>query len=196
MATPFVPVPVPMGNSSAGSITTRSQRSSSLGSNSTSSNSSKEPHEDLRGRKKLSAPDHLSCTSSVCSSPLVRTKFDSSVEYSSRPVEHEHIPNSGDLEERPSTPTILGYEVMEERAKFTVSFIHLQCYVYRLQKPSVGCSLPKVEKTHIQTHTFYNTSEVTHPLSLSSSSPESYSSKSVLTSSDGSGLSQCLQPIW
>lgn len=120
MATPFVPMPVPIGNSSTSSITTRSQRSSSLGSSSTSSNSSKEPHEDPRGRKKLSAPDQMSCTSSVCGSPLIRTKFDSSVEYSSRPVEHEHIPNSVDLEERPSTPTILGYEVMEERAKFTV----------------------------------------------------------------------------
>ncbi|XP_072267097.1 sorting nexin-16 isoform X2 [Pyxicephalus adspersus] len=122
MATPFVPVPVPIGNSATGSITTRSQRSSSLGSSSTSSNSSKEPHEDAnpRGRKKLSAPDQVSCNSSVCSSPFIRTKFDSSVEYSSRPVEHEHIANSVDLEERPSTPTILGYEVMEERAKFTV----------------------------------------------------------------------------
>ncbi|XP_018423494.1 PREDICTED: sorting nexin-16 [Nanorana parkeri] len=122
MATPFVPVPLPIGNSSAGSIPTRSQRSSSLGSCSTGSNSSKEPHEDAnaRGRKKLSAPDQVSCTSSLCSSPLIRTKFDSSVEYSSRPVEHEHVPNSVDLEERPSTPTILGYEVMEERAKFTV----------------------------------------------------------------------------
>ncbi|XP_068093669.1 sorting nexin-16 isoform X2 [Hyperolius riggenbachi] len=123
MATPFVPVPMPIGNSSAGNMTTRSQRSSSLGSSSTSSNSSKEPQEDAnsRGRKKLSAPDQLSCTSSsVCSSPLVRTKFDSSVEYNTRPATHEHTPASVDLEERPSTPTILGYEVMEERAKFTV----------------------------------------------------------------------------
>ncbi|KAM5157391.1 sorting nexin-16 isoform 2-T2 [Mantella aurantiaca] len=122
MATPFLPVPMPIGNSSASSITTRSQRSSSLGSSSTSSNSSKEPHEDgnRRARKKLSAPEPVSCNSSICSSPLVRTKFDSSVEYNSRPVEHEHTENSMDLEERPSTPTVLGYEVMEERAKFTV----------------------------------------------------------------------------
>lgn len=125
MATPFVPVPLPIGNSSGSSITTRSQRSSSLGSSSTSSNSSKEPHEDgnRRARKKLSAPEPVSCTSSVCSSPLIRTKFDSSVEYNSRPVEHDHTANSVDLEERPSTPTVLGYEVMEERAKFTVRFI-------------------------------------------------------------------------
>ncbi|KAM4026546.1 sorting nexin-16 isoform 1-T1 [Anomaloglossus baeobatrachus] len=120
MATPYVPVPI--GNPSSGNITSRSQRSSSLGSTSTSSTSSKEPPEDGNpgSRKKLSAPDQLSCTSSVCSSPLVRTKFDSSVEYSSRPLPQEHVPNSSELEDRPSTPTILGYEVMEERAKFTV----------------------------------------------------------------------------
>ncbi|XP_056378212.1 sorting nexin-16 isoform X2 [Hyla sarda] len=120
MATPYVPVPI--GNPSSSNVPTRSQRSSSLGSSSTSSTSSKEPPEDgaPRSRKKLSAPDQLSCTSSVGSSPLVRTKFDSSVEYNSRPVPHEHVPDSTELEERPSTPTILGYEVMEERAKFTV----------------------------------------------------------------------------
>lgn len=120
MATPYVPVPI--GNPSSGSITARSQRSSSLGSSSASSTSSKEPAEDghPRSRKKLSAPDQLSCTSSVCSSPLVRTKFDSSVEYSSRAGPHEYVPDSAEPEERPSTPTILGYEVMEERAKFTV----------------------------------------------------------------------------
>ncbi|XP_063780074.1 sorting nexin-16 isoform X2 [Pseudophryne corroboree] len=120
MATPYVPVPI--GNTSAGSVTNRSQRSSSLGSSSTSSNSSKDPHEDAnpRIRKKLSAPDQVSCMSSVCSSPLIRTKFDSSVEYTTQPGAHRHVDDSAELEERPSTPTILGYEVMEERAKFTV----------------------------------------------------------------------------
>ncbi|KAM9307798.1 sorting nexin-16 [Gastrophryne carolinensis] len=122
MSTPFVPVPVPIGNSSSGSVTTRSQRSSSLGSCSSTSSSSKEPHEDAkhRERKKLSVPDSVSCASSICSSPLVRTKFDSSVEYNTRQIAHEHVPDSEELEERPSTPTILGYEVMEERAKFTI----------------------------------------------------------------------------
>ncbi|XP_075069826.1 sorting nexin-16 isoform X2 [Mixophyes fleayi] len=120
MATPYVPVPI--GSCSAASVTARIQRSSSLGSSSTSSNSSKDPHDDAnpRSRKKLSAPDQVSCASSVCSSPLVRTKFDSSVEYSTHSGAHGHVPNSAELEERPSTPTILGYEVMEERAKFTV----------------------------------------------------------------------------
>ncbi|KAI4566011.1 hypothetical protein MJT46_009386 [Ovis ammon polii x Ovis aries] len=57
-------------------------------------------------------------------SPLIRTKFtgaDSSIEYSARPRENEEqSPETVTLEDRPSTPIILGYEVMEERAKFTV----------------------------------------------------------------------------
>ncbi|KAM4705633.1 sorting nexin-16 [Rhinophrynus dorsalis] len=120
MATPFVPVPIPTGNLSSGSVTSRMQRSSSIGSTSTSSNSSKEHPEDSKARhyKKLSVPDQLSCSSSVYTSPLIRTKFDSSVEYCTRPTVDEHVSDS--VEERPSTPTILGYEVMEERAKFTV----------------------------------------------------------------------------
>ncbi|GAB5584069.1 sorting nexin-16 isoform X1 [Prionailurus iriomotensis] len=65
----------------------------------------------------------MDSTSSVCSSPLIRTKFtgaDSSIEYSTRPREsEEQNPETVCLEDRPSTPTILGYEVMEERAKFT-----------------------------------------------------------------------------
>lgn len=66
----------------------------------------------------------MESTSSVCSSPLIRTKFtgaDSSIEYSARPRENEEqSPETVTLEDRPSTPIILGYEVMEERAKFTV----------------------------------------------------------------------------
>ncbi|KAG8441887.1 hypothetical protein GDO86_010897 [Hymenochirus boettgeri] len=119
MAASFVPVPIPISSSTSGNMITRTQRSSSLGSTS-SSNSSKEPPDDsnTRSYKKMSVPDRLSCTSSVCSSPLIRTKFDSSVEYSRRPS--TDVPVSESVEERPSTPTILGYEVMEERAKFTV----------------------------------------------------------------------------
>ncbi|XP_053565207.1 LOW QUALITY PROTEIN: sorting nexin-16-like [Bombina bombina] len=119
MATPFVPVPLPIGSSSA-NMASRSQRSSSLGSTSTSSNSSPEDSNPVR-YKKMSVPDHVSCTSSVCSSPIIRTKFDSSVEYCTQPVaKHGHIPEPVEVEERPSTPSILGYEVMEERAKFRV----------------------------------------------------------------------------
>ncbi|XP_041422464.1 sorting nexin-16 isoform X2 [Xenopus laevis] len=120
MAAPFVPIPVPISNSASGNMTIKSQRSSSLGSTSTSSNSSKEPPDEPNPGtyKKLSVPDRISCSSSVCTSPLVRTKFDSSVEYCTQPNSDESASES--LEERPSTPTILGYEVMEERAKFTL----------------------------------------------------------------------------
>ncbi|XP_036597198.1 sorting nexin-16 [Trichosurus vulpecula] len=126
MATPYVPVPIPVGNSSSNFTTNRSQRSSSFGSISTSSNSSKGQPEDsnVDSYKKTAMPDQMDNSSSICSSPLIRTKFtgiESSIEYSTRPVENEEqSTESMSWEERPSTPTILGYEVMEERAKFTV----------------------------------------------------------------------------
>ncbi|XP_071660083.1 sorting nexin-16 isoform X2 [Patagioenas fasciata] len=125
MATPYVPVPIPIGSSSP-SFTNRNQRSSSFGSISTSSSSSKGQLEDsaIGSFKKMSVPDQTGSTSSACSSPLVRTKFigmDTSIEYSTQPVEEiEQNSDSRTWEDRPSTPTILGYEVMEERAKFTV----------------------------------------------------------------------------
>ncbi|XP_045310696.1 sorting nexin-16 isoform X2 [Leopardus geoffroyi] len=97
MATPYVPVPMPIGNSASTFTTNRNQRSSSFGSISTSSNSSKGQLEDSN------------------------MGADSSIEYSTRPKEsEEQNPETVCLEDRPSTPTILGYEVMEERAKFTV----------------------------------------------------------------------------
>ncbi|XP_069477381.1 sorting nexin-16 isoform X2 [Ambystoma mexicanum] len=125
MATPFVPVPIPIAQSSSGSVATRSQRSSSLGSIS-SSNSSKDQLEDssMGSYKKTSVPDQMSCSSSLCNSPLIRTKYpggESSIEYHCRNMGHpSEVPESSVCDERPSTPTILGYEVMEERAKFTV----------------------------------------------------------------------------
>lgn len=127
MATPYVPVPMPLGNSASSFATTRNQRSSSFGSISTSSNSSKGQLEDsnMGNFKQTSVSDQMESTSSVCSSPLIRTKFtgaDSSIEYSARPREsEEQSPETVTWEDRPSTPIILGYEVMEERAKFTVS---------------------------------------------------------------------------
>ncbi|XP_044101320.1 sorting nexin-16 isoform X1 [Neovison vison] len=126
MATPYVPVPMPIGNSASSFTANRNQRSSSFGSISTSSNSSKGQLEDsnMGNFKQTSVPDQMDSTSSVCSSPLIRTKFtgaDSSIEYSARPREsEEQNPETVYVEDRPSTPTILGYEVMEERAKFTV----------------------------------------------------------------------------
>uniref|UniRef100_A0A8C0UIK7 Sorting nexin 16 n=1 Tax=Cyanistes caeruleus TaxID=156563 RepID=A0A8C0UIK7_CYACU len=125
MATPYVPVPIPIGSSSS-SFTNRNQRSSSFGSISTSSSSSKGQLEDstVDSFKKMSVPDQTGSTSSACSSPLVRTKFtglDTSIEYCTQPVEEiEQNEDSRSWEDRPSTPTILGYEVMEERAKFTL----------------------------------------------------------------------------
>lgn len=126
MTTPYVPVPIPIGNSS-NLTTNRNQRRSSFGSISTSLNSSRGQLEDSTSGsfKKMSVPDQIGSTSSVNSSPLVRTKFtgtDTSIEYCTRPMEDvEQNADSGSWEDRPSTPTILGYEVMEERAKFTVS---------------------------------------------------------------------------
>lgn len=115
---------MPIGNSASSFTTNRNQRSSSFGSVSTSSNSSKGQLEDSNF-KQTNVQDRMDSTSSVCGSPLIRTKFtgaDSSIEYSTRPrdTEDQH-PDTVNWEERPSTPTILGYEVMEERAKFTVS---------------------------------------------------------------------------
>uniref|UniRef100_A0A8C6CGT5 PX domain-containing protein n=1 Tax=Moschus moschiferus TaxID=68415 RepID=A0A8C6CGT5_MOSMO len=126
MAAPYVPVPMPLGNSASSFATNRNQRSSSFGSISTSSNSSKGQLEDsnMGNFKQTSVSDQMESTSSVCSSPLIRTKFtgaDSSIEYSARPREsEEQSPETVHLEDRPSTPIILGYEVMEERAKFTL----------------------------------------------------------------------------
>ncbi|XP_053415393.1 sorting nexin-16 isoform X2 [Nycticebus coucang] len=97
MATPYVPVPMPIGNSASSYTTNRNQRSSSFGSISTTSDSSKGQLEDSN------------------------MGADSSIEYSTRPREtEEQNPERMNWEDRPSTPTILGYEVMEERAKFTV----------------------------------------------------------------------------
>lgn len=127
MATPYVPVPMPIGHSASSFTANRNQRSPSFGSISTSSNSSKGLAEDsgVGHLKQTSGPDQVESTSCDCSSPVVRTKFtgtESFIEYSAAPRESgEQNADTGGLEDRPSTPTILGYEVMEERAKFTVS---------------------------------------------------------------------------
>uniref|UniRef100_UPI00398E654E sorting nexin-16 n=1 Tax=Pristiophorus japonicus TaxID=55135 RepID=UPI00398E654E len=128
MTTSFVPVPIPVGNSSTGTAASRSRRSSSLhslDSVSTSSNSSKGQVGDLHsgGFRKTVTSEHLASTNLTHNSPLLRTKLNgenSSIQYSSRPVESDRETESTSWEERPATPTMLGYEVMEERAKFTV----------------------------------------------------------------------------
>ena len=141
MATPYVPVPMPIGNSSSSFTTNRNQRSSSFGSISTNSNSSKGQLEDsnIGNLKQAIVPDQMD------SSPLIRTKFtnaNSSIEYSTRPREsEEQNSETVNLEDRPSTPTILGYEVMEERAKFTVS-IDFCCAPLESERLTQLCSTP------------------------------------------------------
>lgn len=126
MTTPYVPVPIPIGNSTSFTIN-RNQRRSSLGSISACSDSPKgQLKESAKSNfKKMSVPDEIGTTSCPCNSPLVRTKMlgiNTSMEYYIQPLETtEQNTNLENWEDRPATPTILGYEVMEERAKFTVS---------------------------------------------------------------------------
>ncbi|XP_030625643.1 sorting nexin-16 [Chanos chanos] len=129
MATPFVPVPVPMDRGVLGTgKPRRTQRASSLGSVSSSSESSstKGAGDDTgqlkRGTGILSSEQGSFTPPLQCQSPVTRARMngmDPSVEYSNCP-RPESPPDNSDWEERPITPTVLGYEVMEERAKFTV----------------------------------------------------------------------------
>ncbi|KAJ8279950.1 hypothetical protein COCON_G00070160 [Conger conger] len=131
MATPFVPVAVPVGRGSR----TRAQRTSSLGSASNSSGPGAEEGVAPGGREGV-----------ACQSPVTRARLygaDCSMVYSSCPRYqgdddgggsddgghgnrdgHGNNDGSGSpgcgWDDRPLTPTVLGYEVMEERAKFTV----------------------------------------------------------------------------
>lgn len=94
MAAPFVPVPLPIAR--ADSKCRRPQRASSAGSD---------------------------CFTPPCPSPVTRARLngsDRSVEYCSSPRPETPESPLQSCEERPITPTVLGYEVMEERAKFTV----------------------------------------------------------------------------
>lgn len=108
MATPFVPVPahVPADRPlREDGKPRRPQRASSACSESSS------------GRRRAAA--------APCQSPITRARLNAterSVEYSCYPHSDSPPDTAGpDWEERPLTPTVLGYEVMEERAKFTVS---------------------------------------------------------------------------
>lgn len=137
MASPFVPVPVPMGKALSGgsSKVRRPQRASSLGSVSSSPSSSPSTRaaaEDHGGgcgpflrqsrsmgrgsRSRTPPPLHSSVTRA-----WVNGVLEPSMEYSSCPRSVSEPVRSRHQEERPITPTLLGYEVMEERAKFTVA---------------------------------------------------------------------------
>ncbi|XP_047424481.1 sorting nexin-16 isoform X2 [Mugil cephalus] len=137
MASPFVPVPVPLDRalSGGGNKLRRPQRASSLGSVSSSSDA---PVARATGgdhgrgcggsgsRRQSSSTDRAgrSRTPPPLQSPVTRARMngtlESSVEYSSCPRSVSDPSGSQQIEERPITPTVLGYEVMEERAKFTV----------------------------------------------------------------------------
>ncbi|XP_035271826.1 sorting nexin-16 isoform X1 [Anguilla anguilla] len=136
MATPFVPVAVPVGRSlPGGGGGPRADRTPSLGSisNSSGSSSSKGPGDEGAGPR---GGEGVACRTPPhqCQSPMTRARLngaDCSMEYSSCPRylgdgggdgghgNDEDLPGC-DWEGRPLTPTVLGYEVMEERAKFTV----------------------------------------------------------------------------
>ncbi|XP_051910714.1 sorting nexin-16 [Hippocampus zosterae] len=136
MASPFVPVPVPLDrvSSSSGSHKLRRPpRASSLGSVSSSS----EPSSSVVGEREKrcgSSQRQSRCTDrstrsqmpTPLRSPVTLSRENRTLEPSkvysscprsiSAPLESQH----GGGEERPITPTVLGYEVMEERSKFTV----------------------------------------------------------------------------
>ncbi|XP_047206140.1 sorting nexin-16 isoform X4 [Girardinichthys multiradiatus] len=139
MASPFVPVPVPMDRSlsGGGGKLRRPQRAASLGSVSTSSESSSpitRSAGDERGRigegsgsrrqSRCMDRANRSLTPPPLQTPLTRARvngmLDTSVQYSACPRSVSDPAGSKQAEDRPITPTVLGYEVMEERAKFTV----------------------------------------------------------------------------
>ncbi|KAE8280068.1 Sorting nexin-16 [Larimichthys crocea] len=135
MASPFVPVPVPMDRALSGgsSKLRRPQRASSLGSVSSSSSCSSiirvagDDHgRGLGSQRQSRGIDRVSRsrTPPPGQSPVTRARvngtLEPSVEYSSCPRSISDPVGSQQGEERPITPTVLGYEVMEERAKFTV----------------------------------------------------------------------------
>ncbi|KAL1006722.1 hypothetical protein UPYG_G00075930 [Umbra pygmaea] len=144
MATPFVPVPVPITErpipGANGKPRRGPQRTSSL--NSVSESVARDPgsrgnrfggprsQSSERGCCQPSAPALLQCPSPVTRARLNGLGTDPSVEYSRAPrtdmdqasPEGTTVSSMGSSgwDERPITPTVLGYEVMEERAKFTV----------------------------------------------------------------------------
>ncbi|KAJ3611653.1 hypothetical protein NHX12_021668 [Muraenolepis orangiensis] len=111
MAAPFVPVPVPMDRGLCGGASKprRPPRASSLGSVSGSGDRGRTGSKDRGNRSRTPPP---------LQSPLARINGggpEAAVEYSSCPRSA-----SDPADARPATPTLMGYEVMEERAKFTV----------------------------------------------------------------------------
>lgn len=127
MASPFVPVPVPMDRalSVGGSKLRRPHRASSLGS---VSSSSEDQGRGCGSQRQSRGVDRgsRSRTPPPLQSPVTRGRvngtLEPTMEYSSCPRSVSDPSGSQQCDERPITPTVLGYEVMEERAKFTVWF--------------------------------------------------------------------------
>lgn len=133
MASPFVPVPVPMDRTLSGgrNKSRRPQRTASLGSVSSSSESPSPVARTTMKEQEQSGSDsrcQSSCTDGTppppVQSPVTRARMNGplepSVEFSNCPRFVCGSAGGHETEERPITPTVLGYEVMEERAKFTV----------------------------------------------------------------------------
>ncbi|XP_012720522.2 sorting nexin-16 isoform X3 [Fundulus heteroclitus] len=134
MASPFVPVPVPMDRAlPGGGKLRRPQRAASLGSVSSGSESSSpitRSAGEERGRPGGAAASqrqprrtdraNRSLTPPPPQSPVTRAGLNGTLETSACPRSASDPAGSRRAEERPITPTVLGYEVMEERAKFTV----------------------------------------------------------------------------
>ncbi|KAL4631041.1 sorting nexin-16-like [Arapaima gigas] len=115
MAAPFVPVPAPMRRASQATNSFRNWRTTSLDSTSSSSSSSTwgsvHPTVASRGHPCLRPTTSLPGRGPALHSSTIHVP-NSLAEYSSS--------SRLSWEEGPITPTVLGYEVMEERAKFTV----------------------------------------------------------------------------
>ncbi|XP_041824496.1 sorting nexin-16 [Melanotaenia boesemani] len=136
MASPFVPVPVPMDRTSSagGSKPRRPPRAASLGSVSSSSDSSSPIarvteegcNRGVGSQHKSRCMDRTnrSRTPPPLQNPVTPARMNGtpkpSVEVCSCPRSTSDPAGSQQVEDRPITPTVLGYEVMEERAKFTV----------------------------------------------------------------------------
>ncbi|KAF0028289.1 hypothetical protein F2P81_019376 [Scophthalmus maximus] len=126
MASPFVPVPVPMGRAFSGGSNKlrRPQRASSLGSVSSSSEDHRRECGGSRRPSRCTDRGSRSRTPPPLQIPVTQARINGtlepSIEYSSCPRSVSDPCGSQQGEERPITPTLLGYEVMEERAKFTV----------------------------------------------------------------------------
>lgn len=128
MASPFVPVPVPMDRTLSGgrSKSRRPQRAASLGSVSSSSESSSPvarttiKEQDSRFQSSFTDGTPPPPVQSPVTRARMNGPLEPCVEFSNCPHSACGSAGSQEAEERPITPTVLGYEVMEERAKFTV----------------------------------------------------------------------------